>query len=147
MVPDEDSQVNGVIMKERDKLIKYNKQYLKKHRQMPRTSLEFYKFVDMIGKGAFGKVMLGIHKLTGRYVAIKAIDKTYMQDTYSKQKVMQEVYILQKIKHSNIIRLFEVFESSKHMLLVMEYAGGGDLLQFVKAKTKLDEKVAKSYFK
>ena len=32
LVPDEDSQVNGVIMKERDKLIKYNKQYLKKHR-------------------------------------------------------------------------------------------------------------------
>ena len=41
---------------------------------------------------------------------------------------MQEVYILRKIRHSNIIRLFEVFESSKHMLLVMEYAGGGDLL-------------------
>ena len=114
---------------------------------MPPTSLDFYKFVEMIGKGAFGKVMLGIHKLTGRYVAIKAIDKTYMQDTYSKQKVMQEVYILQKIRHSNIIRLYEVFESSKHMLLVMEYAGGGDLLQFVKSKSKLDEKVAKSYFK
>ena len=114
---------------------------------MPQTSLEYYKFVEMIGKGAFGKVMLGIHKLTGRYVAIKAIDKAYMQDTYSRQKVMQEVYILRKIRHSNIIRLFEVFESSKHMLLVMEYAGGGDLLQFVKSKAKLDEKIAKTYFK
>ena len=79
MVPDEERhQVNGELMKEREKLIKYNKQYLKKHRQMPQTSLEYYKFVEMIGKGAFGKVMLGIHKLTGRYVAIKAIDKAYM---------------------------------------------------------------------
>ena len=89
LVPDEERhQVNGELMKEREKLIKYNKQYLKKHRQMPQTSLEYYKFVEMIGKGAFGKVMLGIHKLTGRYVAIKAIDKAYMQDTYSRQKVM-----------------------------------------------------------
>ena len=78
-MPDEERhQVNGELMKEREKLIKYNKQYLKKHRQMPQTSLEYYKFVEMIGKGAFGKVMLGIHKLTGRYVAIKAIDKAYM---------------------------------------------------------------------
>ena len=36
LVPDEDRyQVNEIIMKERDKLIRYNKQYLKKHRQMP----------------------------------------------------------------------------------------------------------------
>jgi len=114
---------------------------------MPPTSLEFYKFVELIGKGAFGKVTLGIHKLTGRYVAIKAIDKSYMQDAFSKQKVMQEVYILKKIHHSNIIRLFEVFESAKHFLLVMEYAGGGDLLQFVKKHKKLDEHTTQHYFK
>lgn len=71
---------------------------------------------------------LGIHKLTGRQVAIKAIDKSYMSDAQQKLKVMQEVYILKKIRHSNIIRLFEVFESPKHQLLVMEYADGGDLL-------------------
>jgi len=45
---------------------------------MPVTSLEFYKFVELIGKGAFGKVTLGIHKLTGRHVAIKTIDKQHM---------------------------------------------------------------------
>lgn len=99
---------------------------------MPPTTLEFYKYVELIGKGAFGKVTLGIHKLTGRYVAIKAIDKSYMQDNYSKSKVMQEVYILKKIRHLNVIRLFEVFEAQKHLLIVMEYAGGGDLLKLVK---------------
>jgi len=40
--------------------------------------LNFYKFVKMIGKGAFGKVTLGIHKLTGKQVAIKTIEKNYM---------------------------------------------------------------------
>ena len=88
----------------------------------------------MIGKGAFGKVTLGINKLTGKHVAIKTIDKEYMQDEFSKRKVFQEVYLLKKIKHSNVIRLLEVFESSKHLLMVMEYAGGGDLLSLLKRK-------------
>jgi serine/threonine protein kinase len=115
-------------MIERGKLIKYNKMYFQQHKSMPQTNLEFYKFVQLIGKGAFGKVILAIHKMTGRKVAIKAIDKAYMQDSYARQKVMQEVYILKKIRHFNIIRLYELFESEKHFLMVMEYAAGGDLL-------------------
>lgn len=134
-------------MKEREKIIKYNKLYIKKKKAIPPTSLEYYKFVKLIGKGAFGKVTLGIHKLTGKYVAIKAIDKSYMKDDFSKKKVFQEVYILKKIRHSNIIRLLEVFESPKHFLMVMEYAGGGDLLQYVKERKRLEEFNAKYMFK
>jgi serine/threonine protein kinase len=104
-------KVKEEILVERQRLINYNKLYFKKYNALPPTTLDFYKFVNLIGKGAFGKVTLGIHKLTGRYVAIKTIDKSFLQDSYSRQKVMQEVYILRKIKHSNIIRLFEVFES------------------------------------
>jgi len=43
--------------------------------------------VKLIGKGAFGKVTLGVHKLTGRNVAIKTIEKSYMKDDFSKRKV------------------------------------------------------------
>lgn len=74
-------------MQEREKLIKYNKAFIKKNKKVPTTTLDFYKFVKLIGKGAFGKVTLGIHKLTGKYVAIKAIDKSYMKDDFSKKKV------------------------------------------------------------
>lgn len=134
-------------MKEREKIIKFNKSYIKKNNQVPPTHLEQYKFIKLIGKGAFGKVTLGIHKLTGKQVAIKAIDKNYMRDDFSKKKVFQEVYILKKIRHSNVIGLLEVFESPKHFLMVMEHAGGGDLLQYVKQKKKLDEAEAKYIFK
>jgi serine/threonine protein kinase len=139
--------INTQIMQEREKLIKYNKAYIKKNKKIPTTTLDFYKFVKLIGKGAFGKVTLGIHKLTGKYVAIKAIDKNYMKDDFSKKKVFQEVFILKKIRHSNIIRLLEVFESPKHFLMVMEYAGGGDLLQYVKQRKRLEEQEAKYMFK
>ena len=70
-----------------------------------------------------------------------------MKDEFSRRKVFQEVYILKKIRHSNIIRLFEVFESSNHLLMVMEYAGRGDLLQYVKNKGRLKEKEARYFFK
>lgn len=139
--------MNEDILNEREKIIKFIKAYIKRNNEVPPTTLDYYKFVKLIGKGAFGKVTLGVHKLTGKYVAIKTIDKSYMKDDYSKRKVFQEVYILKKIRHSCVIRLLEVFESPKHFLMVMEYAGGGDLLQYVKQRKRLDEETTKAIFK
>lgn len=116
------------MLEDREKLIKYIKSYTMKRLEAPETTLEYYKFVKLIGKGAFGKVTLGIHKLTGKQVAIKTVDKSLMKDEYQRNKVLQEVHLLKKVRHSNVIRLLEVFESPKHLLMVMEYAGGGDLL-------------------
>lgn len=90
---------------------------------------------------------LGLHKLTGKYVAIKTIDKECLKDDFSKKKVLREIYILKKIKHINVIRLLEVFESTKHVLIVTEYAGGGDLLNYIKAKKRLEEDEAKKMFR
>jgi serine/threonine protein kinase len=79
--------LNESIVGEREKIIKFIKAYIKRHNEIPPTTLDYYKFVKLIGKGAFGKVTLGIHKLTGKYVAIKTIDKSYMKDEYSRRKV------------------------------------------------------------
>lgn len=139
--------LNEKIVTEREKLINFIKIYTKKHGSIPPTTLDLYKFVKLIGKGAFGKVTLGLHKLTGKHVAIKTFEKSYMKDDFSRKKVFQEVYILKKIHHSNIIRLLEVFESSKHFFIVMEYAGAGDLLHYVKKKKRLPENEARFIFK
>ncbi len=61
--------------------------------------------------------------------------------------MFQEVYILKKINHPNVIKLLEVFEGPKHMLIVMEYAGGGDLLRYIKQKGRLPEEEAKLIFR
>ena len=70
-----------------------------------------------------------------------------MKDDYQRRKVMQEVHLLKKVRHTNVIRLLEVFESPKHLLMVMEYAGGGDLLQYVKKRKRLEEDEARRIFK
>ena len=89
---------------------------------------------------------LAIHKLTGKQVAIKSFDKEYMKDSFSRKKVFQEVYILKKIHHKNIMRLLEVFESNNHFLIVTEYCSSGDLLHYVKRKKRLDEAKARYIF-
>jgi serine/threonine protein kinase len=112
--------------------------YLKKG-VIPQTTPEYYRYGEVLGKGAFGKVILGVHVLTGLKVAIKMIEKTYMQEERRRRKVFQEILAMRSIKSPYILPLYEVFESTNHLLLVIEYAPGGDLLHYVKNKGKLTE--------
>jgi serine/threonine protein kinase len=48
----------------------YIKKYYKNHKKYPSTKMNFYKYGRLLGKGAFGKVNLGLHLLTGRLVAL-----------------------------------------------------------------------------
>lgn len=55
--------------------------------------------------------------------------------------------ILKQTKHRNIVKLYEYFETQKHILLVTEICAGGDLLNYVRKRRQLKEDVAKSVFK
>jgi len=101
----------------------------------------------MIGKGAFGKVFLGVHLLTGKHVAVKSIEKKYIKEESSQKKIFQEVLILKKMKHQKVIKLLEVFENKRYLFIVLEYASKGDLLRYVKRKGRLSEEAAKELFK
>jgi len=58
------------------------------------TTIEFYNIGQVIGTGAFGKVVLGVHKLTSKKVAIKVIEKSTLKDAYRRNKVKTEIKIL-----------------------------------------------------
>lgn len=108
---------------------------------------EFYRIGKILGKGAFGKVNLAIDRNTGDLVAIKSINKQYLSDFTSKSKVMQEVAILKKIRHKNIICLKDTFETDSHIIFALELCAGGDLLNYVRKRRKLNENTAKVVFK
>jgi serine/threonine protein kinase len=57
----------------------------------PQTRPEFYRAGKMLGRGAFGKVNLGMHKLTRKLIAIKSINKEYLSEEKQKSKIMHEV--------------------------------------------------------
>ena len=118
-----------------------------KYNKMPKTRIELYKVGKILGKGAFGKVNLGLHRLTRKLVAIKSTDKDQIKEESTKRKMMQEIDILKSIKHTSHIKLMETFQTSKHYLIVMELCPGGDLLNYVRKRRKLTEKNAKYLFK
>ena len=60
---------------------------------------------------------------------------------------MAEIKLLSAMRHRNIIRLLEVFETEHQLFMVMEYANGGDLLNFMKQNKNLDEGIARDIFK
>lgn len=101
----------------------------------------------MLGKGAFGRVNLGLHRLTRRLIAIKAINMEFMKDESSKKKMSNEISILKMLRHPNVVKLLETFDTDKHHLIVMELCPGGDLLNYVRKRRKLNEKYAKFVFK
>ena len=131
-----------------DRLSSYIKSYYTKHNTYPKTKLPFYKFGRLIGRGAFGKVNLGLHILSGRIVAIKSFNKSKLErPSKARDKIYHEVSLMRNLKHNLIIRIYETIETSQYILIIMEHISGGDLLSFVKKRTKLSEKTAKYIFR
>ncbi|XP_055073611.1 serine/threonine-protein kinase MARK1 isoform X2 [Misgurnus anguillicaudatus] len=105
-----------------------------------------YRLLKTIGKGNFAKVKLARHVLTGREVAVKIIDKTQLNPT-SLQKLFREVRIMKVLNHPNIVKLFEVIETEKTLYLIMEYASGGEVFDYLVAHGRMKEKEARAKFR
>ncbi|XP_074005559.1 MAP/microtubule affinity-regulating kinase 3 isoform X8 [Numenius arquata] len=105
-----------------------------------------YRLLKTIGKGNFAKVKLARHILTGREVAVKIIDKAQLNPT-SLQKLFREVRIMKILNHPNIVKLFEVIEKEKTLYLVMEYASGGEVFDYLVAHGRMKEKEARAKFR
>ncbi|KAM4537395.1 serine/threonine-protein kinase MARK2 isoform 6-T6 [Odontesthes bonariensis] len=105
-----------------------------------------YRLLKTIGKGNFAKVKLARHILTGKEVAVKIIDKTQLNSS-SLQKLFREVRIMKMLNHPNIVKLFEVIETEKTLYLVMEYASGGEVFDYLVAHGRMKEKEARAKFR
>ncbi|KAF0030212.1 hypothetical protein F2P81_016943 [Scophthalmus maximus] len=112
-----------------------------------------YRLLKTIGKGNFAKVKLARHILTGREVAIKIIDKTQLNPT-SLQKckrisLFDLLYLSWKKSghRANAVQLFEVIETEKTLYLIMEYASGGEVFDYLVARGRMKEKEARAKFR
>ncbi|XP_026837194.1 MAP/microtubule affinity-regulating kinase 3 isoform X14 [Drosophila erecta] len=105
-----------------------------------------YKLIKTIGKGNFAKVKLAKHLPTGKEVAIKIIDKTQL-NSGSLQKLFREVRIMKMLDHPNIVKLFQVIETEKTLYLIMEYASGGEVFDYLVLHGRMKEKEARVKFR
>jgi len=105
-----------------------------------------YRLLKTIGKGNFAKVKLAKHIPTGKEVAIKIIDKTQLNPG-SLQKLFREVRIMKTLDHPNIVKLFQVIETEKTLYLIMEYASGGEVFDYLVLHGRMKEKEARAKFR
>ena len=95
---------------------------------------DLYEMKEVIGKGKFGVVNLGIHRKTGQQVAIKILNKENIKTLEDKELVQIEIGILKLCHHPNIVRLLDHLENTDYIYIVTEFIEGGTLGQYFKKK-------------
>uniref|UniRef100_A0A0A1WJC8 NUAK family SNF1-like kinase 1 n=1 Tax=Zeugodacus cucurbitae TaxID=28588 RepID=A0A0A1WJC8_ZEUCU len=106
-----------------------------------------FDIIKKLGQGTYGKVQLGINKETGQEVAIKTIKKCKIEAEADLVRIRREVQIMSSVQHPNIIHIYEVFENREKMVLVMEFAAGGELYDYLSERKVLNEEEARRIFR
>ncbi|XP_063472300.1 serine/threonine-protein kinase N1 isoform X9 [Symphalangus syndactylus] len=99
-------------------------------RKSPLT-LEDFKFLAVLGRGHFGKVLLSEFRPSGELFAIKALKKGDIVARDEVESLMCEKRILAAVTtagHPFLVNLFGCFQTPEHVCFVMEYSAGGDLM-------------------
>ncbi|KAI1872113.1 uncharacterized protein JN550_004316 [Neoarthrinium moseri] len=106
-----------------------------------------YYLGHTIGEGEFGKVKLGWKQDGGVQVAIKLIRRDSVGNNPSRlAKIYREVSILRGVAHPNIVRLHEMTETERHIGIVLEYASGGELFDYILTHRYLKDNAARRLF-
>lgn len=86
-----------------------------------------------IPSGTYGKVRLGVHRLTGIRVAIKQIPKAMSAS------LTREIHHHRQLHHPHVTQLYEVIATESHIWLVTELCSGGELFDYLAEKGRLNE--------
>jgi serine/threonine protein kinase len=105
MLTEDEDEISLKPLYEREKweIKKMIKLSFKRDMKAPDTDFNFYKVGKIIGKGASGKVNLGLHKLTRKVVAMKSVKIDSMNKDISMKRVTNEFDILASLRHKNIV--------------------------------------------
>jgi len=98
---------------------------------------------EVLGSGQFGIVYGGVHRISGRAVAIKVIDKMRFP-TKQEAALKNEVSILQNLHHPGVVNLERMFETPERIFVVMEKLRG-DMLEMILSSEmgRLSERITK----
>lgn len=117
--------------------------------------VESYQLIKTLGSGYHAKVKLGYSVETGNYAALK-IFKSQHSIAANLKTLKNEIDIMKKLHHANIVNLIDVKESTdyikkngqtkKVMAIIMEYINGGELFEYVANTGRFSEEVSRTYF-
>ncbi|MCQ2816332.1 MAG: protein kinase [archaeon] len=103
--------------------------------------LKYYKPVQTIGKGSFGKVFKVIQIATKKTFAMKVVSRNANLNIEDKN-FLREILILRKLDHPNIMKIYEYFVNDNFYYFIMEYVPGGELYDQITKMQNYDERLA-----
>lgn len=98
-----------------------------------------------IGEGSFSKVKLGTHLVTNKRVALKIIEKAKITESADVQRITREIQILKLLNHPNVVRLYEIIDTPRHLYIIQEYLPNGELFDYIVARKRLQETQAADF--
>ncbi|XP_041732109.1 serine/threonine-protein kinase DCLK1-like isoform X1 [Coregonus clupeaformis] len=107
---------------------------------VPPSIAERYKVGRTLGDGTFAVVRECVERCTGREYALKIINKGKCRG--KEHMIQNEVSILRRVKHPNIVLLIEEMDTYNELYLIMELVKGGDLFDSITSSTKYTERDA-----
>ncbi|KAJ5664566.1 hypothetical protein N7507_005297, partial [Penicillium longicatenatum] len=111
------------------------------------TTFGSYILGQTLGEGEFGKVKLGWKRDGSIQVAIKLIRRDTLGTNPTRlPKIYREISILRDLAHPNIVRLHEMVETDRHIGIIMEYASGGELFDYILNHRYLKDNSARRLF-
>jgi serine/threonine protein kinase len=97
------------------------------------SELGNYHVLEMIGKGGMAVVYKGQHKtLSRRVVAIKMLSASLESDASFSERFFREAEVMDRLRHPNIVTLYDFIEEEGHYYIVMEYVAGKTLSEIIK---------------
>ncbi|KAM9859448.1 calcium/calmodulin-dependent protein kinase type 1D-like [Aulostomus maculatus] len=104
---------------------------------------DVFDFKGKMGSGSFSEVFMVREKATGKLYALKCLKKKHL--THS--NLENEINVLRRIQHENVVGLEDFYESRTHYYLVMQLVSGGELFDRILDKGVFTEKDASSVIK
>lgn len=101
-----------------------------------------YTKVEDLGSNATGVLQLARNTETGKLVAIQLIERGARVNRPLEADILNH----RSLRHTHVVCFEEVFVTSQHLCIVMEYANHGSLYSFVKSKGRLNEAYARWFF-
>jgi len=83
--------------------------------------------------------------LTDEKVAVKILEKDKIVDSSDTERVAREIKILKNLRNPIVVQLYEIIESEKELYLIMEYAWGGELFDYIVSHKRVKEKDAAKF--
>jgi len=109
---------------------------------MSKKQVADYILDKRIGRGSYATVWKGHVDGGDEVVAVKVISRQTLTET---TQLRQEVEVLRRISHPNIVRFRDLKKSAAHFYLVLEYCAGGDLSIFLREKGHVAENTARKF--